>query len=69
MKGLLSCTDEPPVSIDFEAPPAQAGAEKIVFSAPARGMHFVAWEHQDTYDPSLTCVSPAYCTTYGLAPA
>jgi len=52
-------------------PHLKAGAKKIVFSAPAKddSHTIVMGVNQDTYDPSMTCVSCASCTTNGLAPA
>merc|ERR1712014_544861 len=47
------------------------GAKKVVFSAPAKddSHTIVMGVNEDTYDPSMTCVSCASCTTNGLAPA
>merc|ERR1711920_267105 len=49
----------------------KAGAKKVVFSAPAKddSHTIVMGVNQETYDPSMTCVSCASCTTNGLAPA
>jgi len=48
----------------------KAGAKKVVFSAPAKddSHTIVMGVNQETYDPSMTCVSCASCTTNGLAP-
>merc|ERR1711972_569120 len=48
-----------------------AGAKKVVFSAPAKDdSHTVVMGvNEDTYDPTMTCVPCASCTTNGLAPA
>jgi glyceraldehyde 3-phosphate dehydrogenase len=52
-------------------PHLEAGAKKIIFSAPAKddSHTIVMGVNQDTYDPSMTAVSCASCTTNGLAPA
>jgi len=52
------------------APHLSAGAKKIVFSAPAKDDSpvIVMGVNQDSYDPSMTAVSCASCTTNGLAP-
>jgi len=52
------------------APHLAAGAKKIVFSAPAKDDSpvIVMGVNQDSYDPSMTAVSCASCTTNGLAP-
>jgi glyceraldehyde 3-phosphate dehydrogenase len=49
----------------------KAGAKKVVFSAPAKddSHTIVMGVNQETYDPSMSCVSCASCTTNGLAPA
>jgi glyceraldehyde 3-phosphate dehydrogenase len=49
----------------------QAGAKKVVFSAPAKDdSHTVVMGvNQETYNPSMKAVSCASCTTNGLAPA
>jgi len=51
-------------------PHLKAGAKKVVFSAPAKddSHTIVMGVNQDTYDPSMECVSCASCTTNGLAP-
>merc|ERR1712018_436286 len=51
-------------------PHLKAGAKKVVFSAPAKddSHTIVMGVNQETYDPSMTCVSCASCTTNGLAP-
>merc|ERR1711963_1097029 len=48
----------------------KAGAKKVVFSAPAKddSHTIVMGVNQETYDPSMSCVSCASCTTNGLAP-
>merc|ERR1712078_209474 len=52
-------------------PHLKAGAKKVVFSAPAKddSHTIVMGVNQDTYKPSMECVSCASCTTNGLAPA
>merc|ERR1712174_180306 len=52
-------------------PHLAGGAKKVVFSAPAKddSHTIVMGVNEDTYDPSMTCVSRASCTTNGLAPA
>jgi len=52
-------------------PHLAGGAKKVVFSAPAKddSHTIVMGVNEDTYDPSMTCVSCASCTTNGLAPA
>ncbi|CAE6933013.1 GAPC1, partial [Symbiodinium sp. KB8] len=52
-------------------PHLKAGAKKVIFSAPAKDdSHTVVMGvNEDTYDPSMECVSCASCTTNGLAPA
>jgi glyceraldehyde 3-phosphate dehydrogenase len=47
-----------------------AGAKKIVFSAPAKddSHTIVMGVNEETYDPKMTEVSCASCTTNGLAP-
>jgi len=47
-----------------------AGAKKIIFSAPAKddSPTVVMGVNEATYDPSMTAVSCASCTTNGLAP-
>jgi len=49
----------------------KAGAKKVIFSAPAKddSHTIVMGVNQDTYKPSMECVSCASCTTNGLAPA
>lgn len=49
----------------------KAGAKKVIFSAPAKddSHTIVMGVNEDTYDPSMECVSCASCTTNGLAPA
>ena len=49
----------------------RAGAKKVVFSAPDKddSHTIVMGVNEDTYMPSLECVSCASCTTNGLAPA
>jgi len=49
----------------------EAGAKKVIFSAPAKddSHTIVMGVNEDTYDPSMTSVSCASCTTNGLAPA
>jgi glyceraldehyde 3-phosphate dehydrogenase len=49
----------------------KAGAKKIIFSAPAKddSHTIVMGVNEDTYKPSMECVSCASCTTNGLAPA
>merc|ERR1712242_235460 len=51
-------------------PHLKAGAKKVVFSAPAKddSHTIVMGVNQETYDPSMECVSCASCTTNGLAP-
>merc|ERR1712014_450673 len=51
-------------------PHLAAGAKKVVFSAPAKddSHTIVMGVNQDSYDPSMTAVSCASCTTNGLAP-
>mmetsp|Transcript_10736 Transcript_10736/g.14861 ORF Transcript_10736/g.14861 Transcript_10736/m.14861 type:complete len:377 (+) Transcript_10736:86-1216(+) len=48
----------------------EAGAKKIVFSAPAKddSPTVVMGVNEDTYDPEMKAVSCASCTTNGLAP-
>merc|ERR1712039_319310 len=52
-------------------PHLKAGAKKVVFSAPAKddSHTIVMGVNENTYDPSMTEVSNASCTTNGLAPA
>merc|ERR1712087_990788 len=52
-------------------PHLQAGAKKVIFSAPAKddSHTIVMGVNDDTYDSSMTEVSNASCTTNGLAPA
>merc|ERR1711972_674833 len=52
-------------------PHVEAGAKKVIFSAPAKddSHTIVMGVNEDTYDPSMTAVSCASCTTNGLAPA
>ena len=52
-------------------PHLKAGAKKVIFSAPAKddSHTIVMGVNEDTYDPSMECVSCASCTTNGLAPA
>jgi len=59
------------LTTDKVQPHLKAGAKKIVFSAPAKddSHTIVMGVNQDTYDPSMSCVSCASCTTNGLAPA
>merc|ERR1712054_381315 len=49
----------------------KAGAKKVIFSAPAKddSHTIVMGVNEDTYKPSMECVSCASCTTNGLAPA
>ena len=49
----------------------KAGAKKVIFSAPAKddSHTIVMGVNEDTYEPSMECVSCASCTTNGLAPA
>lgn len=49
----------------------KVGAKKVIFSAPAKddSHTIVMGVNEDTYDPSMECVSCASCTTNGLAPA
>eukprot|EP00928_Gymnodinium_smaydae_P050183 TRINITY_DN3377_c0_g1_i2.p2 TRINITY_DN3377_c0_g1~~TRINITY_DN3377_c0_g1_i2.p2 ORF type:complete len:433 (+),score=117.80 TRINITY_DN3377_c0_g1_i2:63-1361(+) len=48
----------------------KAGAKKVIFSAPAKddSHTIVMGVNEETYDPSMDCVSCASCTTNGLAP-
>merc|ERR1712050_582510 len=52
-------------------PHLAGGAKKVIFSAPAKddSPTIVMGVNEDTYDPSMTAVSCASCTTNGLAPA
>merc|ERR1712187_1079032 len=52
-------------------PHLNAGAKKVVFSAPAKddSHTIVMGENEDTYKTDMECVSCASCTTNGLAPA
>merc|ERR1719461_2460814 len=58
------------LTADKVQPHLKAGAKKIVFSAPAKddSHTIVMGVNQETYDPSMECVSCASCTTNGLAP-
>ncbi|CAE7368131.1 GAPC1 [Symbiodinium natans] len=59
------------LTTDKVQPHLKAGAKKVIFSAPAKddSHTIVMGVNEDTYDPSMECVSCASCTTNGLAPA
>eukprot|EP00629_Pelagomonadales_sp_RCC1024_P012211 CAMPEP_0119266034 /NCGR_PEP_ID=MMETSP1329-20130426/4638_1 /TAXON_ID=114041 /ORGANISM="Genus nov. species nov., Strain RCC1024" /LENGTH=375 /DNA_ID=CAMNT_0007265895 /DNA_START=523 /DNA_END=1650 /DNA_ORIENTATION=+ len=58
------------LTADKVAPHIAAGAKKIIFSAPAKddSPTVVMGVNEGIYDPSMTAVSCASCTTNGLAP-
>ena len=56
-------------SIDKAQAHLRAGAKKVVVTAPSKDIPmFVTGVNTDTYDPSMTIVSNASCTTNCLAP-